>query len=599
MALSDRNIVITPNIGAAADPKIVFSGADASTTAQNITLTAYPTNGGTLSFDGSTGQLFSVTNSMTGTIFSANDVSGIPSIEVLDTGLVKIAQYSGNLLLGSGTDSGAAKLQVTGNIRVSAGTTNPIHIGQDTGATTYNSISLNGLATDSGNMGMTGGGGSDTTLYINSTGNITFRTNSLGQTPLALTSSGASINGNTALHAGNYTSYALSLSGGNMSGNLGRTAHAAGFQVGSYNSVGDNSAKSNPIYTIGSNYNPSDTAIGGMYGIGYSHSSFFGSTGGVADWGLYVVQGGSYSAIFSGGGAWVKNTLFSIAGNTALHAGNYTSYSPTLTGGSASGTWGISVTGSSVTLSTGRTNWVTNGVGSAVVGMLGWKNYGNNHTIFDASAGTSPDGSAVNNTSPQVLWSATYPTLMGWNGANTYGVRVDVARYADSAGNGGVTSVNGSTGAVTISGGATITNDTTTNATRYIVWEDLTSGSATSIGVSNTKLTFNPSTGTLSATLFTSLSDESKKTNVQPILSAQTTVNSIDGVSFDWKDGSGSSYGFIAQELEKILPHAVSTDDEGIKSVNYSAVIPFLLETLKEQDKRISRLEALINKLID
>jgi hypothetical protein len=65
--------------------------------------------------------------------------------------------------------------------------------------------------------------------------------------------------------------------------------------------------------------------------------------------------------------------------------------------------------------------------------MLGWKNYGNNHTIFDASAGTAPDGSAVGNTNAQQAWAATYPTLMGWNGANTYGVRVDSARVADSA----------------------------------------------------------------------------------------------------------------------------------------------------------------------
>ena len=69
-----------------------------------------------------------------------------------------------------------------------------------------------------------------------------------------------------------------------------------------------------------------------------------------------------------------------------------------------------------------------------VAEQLSWKNYGNNHTIFDASASTSPDGTAINNTNPAVNWSATYPTLMGWNGASTYGVRVDVARYAESAG---------------------------------------------------------------------------------------------------------------------------------------------------------------------
>lgn len=127
MALSDKNIVITPNIGSSSDPKIVFSGADASTGAQNITLQVYPTNSGTLSFEGSSGQLFSISNTMTGTIFSANDVSGIPSIEVLDNGLVKLAQYSGNVLLGSGLDNSSDKLQVTGSIR---STTNITAAGQ-------------------------------------------------------------------------------------------------------------------------------------------------------------------------------------------------------------------------------------------------------------------------------------------------------------------------------------------------------------------------------------------------------------------------------------------------------------------------------------
>lgn len=118
MAVNDKNILIVPNIGSTtADPKIVFSGADASTGAQNITLQVYPTNSGTLSFEGSAGQLFSITNSMSGTIYSVNDVSGIPSIEVLDTGLVKIAQYGGNVLLGNGTNNGTDKLQVTGSIR--------------------------------------------------------------------------------------------------------------------------------------------------------------------------------------------------------------------------------------------------------------------------------------------------------------------------------------------------------------------------------------------------------------------------------------------------------------------------------------------------
>ena len=79
-----------------------------------------------------------------------------------------------------------------------------------------------------------------------------------------------------------------------------------------------------------------------------------------------------------------------------------------------------------------RTNWLDNSAQNIVVGQLAWKNYGNLHTIFDASQGTSPDGTSVNNTNPQAGWQGTFPTLMGWNGANTYGVRVDSARVSDT-----------------------------------------------------------------------------------------------------------------------------------------------------------------------
>jgi hypothetical protein len=106
MANTDKNLVITPNIGSSSDdPKIVFSAASSTLGPQNITLRAYPTNNGTLSFEGSSGQLFSLSNTMTGTLFAVNDVSGMPSIEVLDTGLIKLGQFGGNVAIGSGIDN--------------------------------------------------------------------------------------------------------------------------------------------------------------------------------------------------------------------------------------------------------------------------------------------------------------------------------------------------------------------------------------------------------------------------------------------------------------------------------------------------------------
>lgn len=95
-------------------------------------------------------------------------------------------------------------------------------------------------------------------------------------------------------------------------------------------------------------------------------------------------------------------------------------------------TWNQNTTGTAVNLSTTRADWSTNGTISAVVGQLSWKNYGNNHTIFDASNSTSPQGTSVNSSNAQNAWTASYPTLMGWNGSQTYGVRVDSARVADN-----------------------------------------------------------------------------------------------------------------------------------------------------------------------
>ena len=118
------------------------------------------------------------------------------------------------------------------------------------------------------------------------------------------------------------------------------------------------------------------------------------------------------------------------AGQIGIGGANYgTAGQAIISGGSgAAPAWG-----SPKTLSTTRSDWSTNGTISVAVGQLAWKNYGNGHTIFDASAGTSPDGGAVNSSNSAQAWTASFPTLMGWNGAQTYGVRVDSARVADSA----------------------------------------------------------------------------------------------------------------------------------------------------------------------
>jgi hypothetical protein len=85
-----------------------------------IEIVPYDTqNSGTLSFEASAGQLFSITNNLTtGSIFSVNDVSGIPSIDVDADGTVLVAPYSTTEKVGIGTTNPQYKLHVIGNTNI-------------------------------------------------------------------------------------------------------------------------------------------------------------------------------------------------------------------------------------------------------------------------------------------------------------------------------------------------------------------------------------------------------------------------------------------------------------------------------------------------
>lgn len=88
---------------------------------------------------------------------------------------------------------------------------------------------------------------------------------------------------------------------------LRRSTHSTGHLEGSYNNVGANDAKSNPIYTIGSSYNPSDTSLSNMYGVGYAHPNFWGG-GKTNSWGMYVAEGGTFVATI-GVGIWTSGDV--------------------------------------------------------------------------------------------------------------------------------------------------------------------------------------------------------------------------------------------------------------------------------------------------
>ena len=102
---NDKKFVVKKGL---ATPNIDFANGGGTISA------TFLSTSNTLSFSGNTGQLFSITDSMSGTIFSVNDISGIPSIEVIDTGSVKIAETFGTVAIGANTLSNY-KFYVSGN----------------------------------------------------------------------------------------------------------------------------------------------------------------------------------------------------------------------------------------------------------------------------------------------------------------------------------------------------------------------------------------------------------------------------------------------------------------------------------------------------
>lgn len=88
-------------------------------------------------------------------------------------------------------------------------------------------------------------------------------------------------------------------------------------------------------------------------------------------------------------------------------------------------------------------------------------------------------------------------------------------------------------------------------------------------------------------------SDENLKTNIKTIENAVDTVNSLRGVSFEWKENGKGSYGVIAQELERVLPELVTTREN--KAVNYNGIIGVLIEAVKELSVEVEELKKSLN----
>ncbi len=95
-------------------------------------------------------------------------------------------------------------------------------------------------------------------------------------------------------------------------------------------------------------------------------------------------------------------------------------------------------------------------------------------------------------------------------------------------------------------------------------------------------------------------SDETLKKNIEPIANASHLLQQLHGYRYQWQDESPDAekqLGLLAQEVQKVLPELVKEGDNGKLGVNYSGLIPVLLEALKEQQSKLQQQQDRVSKL--
>ena len=309
----------------------------------------------------------------------------------------------------------------------------------------------------------------------------------------------------------------------------------------------------------------------------------------------YSTVGGGYcNRIFAGNNNTISGGTFNLiqtTGCAALKNNN------TIGGGTTNTIQNHSGTS---TIGGGTNNGISGGIGSAIAG-------GKQNLI--ASCGRDTGHSFIGAGACNKTCSCC--TFMGTGRANTI----------DSTNQMGIIiggDLNRICGAATCSGIFGGKNNIVCNNLSYIIGSDLTTTAACTTYMNNGTIkchlqvggtaTLNTTTGRIDATndiVAYSTSDCRLKENIKPIKNALCKVIGVSGNTFSWKElnteeiktihgNTGKDVGVIAQEIEKILPEAVTTRNNGYKAVNYEKIVPLLIEAIKEQQKQINELKSKI-----
>ena len=97
----------------------------------------------------------------------------------------------------------------------------------------------------------------------------------------------------------------------------------------------------------------------------------------------------------------------------------------------------------------------------------------------------------------------------------------------------------------------------------------------------------------------TTISDATLKYNINPVEFALDKIKQLKGVTFNYLKGDRASAGLLAQDVEKVMPSAVSErkiplhtdDDKSYKTLHYDSITAILVEAIKELTAKVEKLE--------
>ena len=224
---------------------------------------------------------------------------------------------------------------------------------------------------------------------------------------------------------------------------------------------------------------------------------------------------------------------------------------------------------------------------------------GNYLTSFTEEDPTVPDHVKVISTTQIGNWN----TAFGWgdHSAQNYAKKTDIITPSYP-----VTSVNGKTGAVTLShsdvgaqvaGSYASSNHSHDYAASNHSHSNYAASNHNHSGVyapashshSYVPLSGNSTvSGTITATDFVASSDANLKKNIAT--APVGVVEKLRGVEFEWKDSGEMSSGVIAQEVQKVLPHLVHENEHGL-SVSYMGLIGYLIEEINDLRRTVEEMK--------